>query len=95
MGHGFPLFFPLSVFGDLFGMAYITSFGTGLGRGQRGACNMSPSCGLRTANLGSVYLAIYLGRMRAMNKQKTKYKGAPKAGSSSITDSPGFTLSCQ
>jgi len=39
--------------------------GTGLGGGQRGACNVPPPRGLRTGKLCKMYAAmIYIGRMR-------------------------------
>jgi len=46
--------------------------GTGLGGGQRGACNEPPLCGLRTGKPGKMYAAmIYIGRMRVrLNKKK-------------------------
>ena len=52
--------FPLS---SSFG-AFISFLGTGLGGGQREACNEPPLRGLRTGKPGKMYAAkIYIGRM--------------------------------
>jgi hypothetical protein len=73
-----PSWRPRTRFRERITVSFLLSFfyllGTGLGRGQRGACNVPPSRGLRTGKPDSLYLAmIYLGRMRVMNKQKKKH----------------------
>jgi len=65
----FLCFFPLSI--SLGASTFLR--GTGLGGGQRGACNEPPLRGQRTGKRTVHILAmISIGRMRVMNKQKKK-----------------------
>ena len=82
----FPASFPLSYSLDFLSFAFplwspwcdaALRLGTGLGGGQRGACNEPPLRGQRTGNGLYILAIISIGRMRAMNKQKKKnlYRG--------------------